>query len=107
MADWKNAKDEEVVRESLRKIIDAVESSAKKNGTYLPYKYANYASRDQDPLPSYGVENLQKLKDIAQKYDPGSVFQTLQNGGWLVSKAGTTSKGGLVDQLKTLSVAGK
>lgn len=37
--------------------------------------YSNYASRDQDPLASYGVENLQKPKDIAKKYDVDAVFQ--------------------------------
>lgn len=36
---------------------------------------------------SYGQHNLERLKSIAKKYDPGSIFQKLQNGGWLVSKA--------------------
>lgn len=89
MADWKNASDEPFVRDSLKKIIDAAESVSKKNGTYLPFRYSNYSSRDQDPLSSYGQGNLQKLKDIAKKYDPEAVFQKLQNGGWLVSTAGT------------------
>lgn len=88
MADWKNPADEDRVRESVRKIVDAAEYAAKTNGTYLPFKYANYASRDQDPLASYGDENLQKLRDIANKYDPEGVFQKLLNGGWLLSKAG-------------------
>jgi len=30
---------------------------------------------------------LKKLKDIALKYDPEEVFQTLQYDGWLVCKA--------------------
>ncbi|KAG2420464.1 hypothetical protein HFD88_000076 [Aspergillus terreus] len=88
MADYKQVEHEERVREGVRKIVDAAETTAKKNGTYLPYQYANYASRDQDPLASYGPENLQKLKNIALKYDPEGIFQTLQHGGWLVSKAG-------------------
>jgi hypothetical protein len=54
----------------------------------VPYKYSNYSSRDQDPLASYGEENLGKLKEIAGRYDPEGVFQVLQNGGWLVSRAG-------------------
>lgn len=90
MADWKQAKDEDRVRESVRKIVDVAEKTAKTNGTYLPFVYSNYASRDQDPLASYGADNLQRLRDIALKYDPEGVFQTLQNGGWLVSKAGLT-----------------
>jgi hypothetical protein len=91
MADWKNPEDEELVRSSVRKILDTAERVSKKNGTYLPFVYANYASRDQDPLASYGIENLGKLKNIAKKYDPEAVFQTHQNGGWLVSKAGASN----------------
>ncbi|KAI5306504.1 hypothetical protein KEM55_008593, partial [Ascosphaera atra] len=78
--------DEEKARVAGQQIIAAAEVTAKENGTYLPFKYSNYASRDQDPLASYGKENLQKLKEIAAKYDPSGVFQTLQNGGWLLSK---------------------
>jgi len=87
MADWNNQKDEEVVREACREVIETVESVAKKNGTYLPFVYSNYASRDQNPLASYGAENLAKLKEIALRYDPEGMFQTLQNGGWLLSRA--------------------
>jgi hypothetical protein len=87
MADWKNAKDGETVRKSVRTIVDKGEKIAKKNGIYIPFKYANYASRDQNPLGSYGAENLAKLKEIALKYDSEEVFQKLQNGGWLVSRA--------------------
>lgn len=50
MADWKNYRDEKFVREAVKKIVDKAELIANKNGTYLPFKYANYASRDQDPL---------------------------------------------------------
>ncbi|KAB8255519.1 hypothetical protein BDV32DRAFT_161887 [Aspergillus pseudonomiae] len=87
-ADWKNAKDEELVRDAVRRIVDAAESEAKQAGVYLPYLYSNYASRDQDPLASYGVENAKRLQEIALKYDPDGVFQTLQNGGWLLSNMG-------------------
>jgi len=67
MADWKSASDEALVRSSVRKILDTAEPVSKKNGTWLPFMYSNYASWDQDSLASYGAENLQKLKDIAKK----------------------------------------
>ncbi|GKZ16881.1 hypothetical protein AbraIFM66951_006374 [Aspergillus brasiliensis] len=89
MADWKNAEDEDRVREAVRKIVDVAEATAKQVGAYLPYRYSNYASRDQDPLSSYGAENIARLKSIAAKYDPEGVFQKLQNGGWLLSKVGS------------------
>ncbi|KAF8866921.1 6-hydroxy-D-nicotine oxidase [Acephala macrosclerotiorum] len=87
MADFKNLADEEAVRSSCRAIVSIGEEIAKKNGTHIPFIYANYASRNQNPLRSYGEENFGKLKGVAEKYDPEEVFQKLQNGGWLLSKA--------------------
>lgn len=87
MADWKHAQDEARVREACRAICDAAEATARRNGTFLEYVYANYASRDQNPLRSYGEANFAKMREVAAKYDPQGVFQTLQFGGWLLSKA--------------------
>ncbi|PYH88761.1 6-hydroxy-D-nicotine oxidase [Aspergillus ellipticus CBS 707.79] len=90
MADWKHAKDEARVRDAIREIVDVAEASAKEEGVYLPHRYSNYASRDQDPLASYGAENVERLRGVAGKYDPEGVFQRLQNGGWLLSKVGSS-----------------
>lgn len=90
MADWNNPADGDRVRQAMRHIVDAAEATAKANGTYLPYQYCNYASLDQDPLESYGAENLERLRAIASKCDPDGVFQTLQSGGWLLSRVGST-----------------
>jgi len=46
----------------------------------------NDASRDQSPLDTYPVENINRLKAVATKYDPLRTFQTLQNDGFLLSK---------------------
>lgn len=86
MADWNNVNDEDIVRDACRLIIEAAETTAKRNGTYLPFCYSNYASRDQNPLKNYGSDNLVRLKEIATRYDPHEVFQTLQHGGWLLSR---------------------
>lgn len=87
MADWSDPSDEPIMREACRAVIEEAENVAKRNGTYLPFVYSNYASRDQDPLASYGAENVKKLKEIAQKYDPDGVFQRLQYDGWLLSRS--------------------
>ncbi|PIG82786.1 hypothetical protein AARAC_005136 [Aspergillus arachidicola] len=65
MADWNNPADGDRVRQAMRHIVDAAEATAKANGTYLPYQYCNYASPDQDPLASYGAEDLERLREIA------------------------------------------
>jgi hypothetical protein len=88
MADWLHPSDEPRVRAAVKTIIDVAEKETRAHGTYLSFKYANYASRDQDPLAAYGPENLAKLRAVAKKYDPKGVFQKLQFGGWKVSEAG-------------------
>ncbi|KXG49321.1 FAD-binding, type 2 [Penicillium griseofulvum] len=86
MVDWSHPEDEATMLAASRKIIDQAEFVAKKNGTYLDFKYSNYSSRDQDPLAAYGSENLSKLRSVAKEVDPHGVFQKLQNDGWLLSK---------------------
>ncbi|KAL7929298.1 hypothetical protein V8C35DRAFT_316036 [Trichoderma chlorosporum] len=51
----------------------------------LPWTYLNYADKSQDPLASYGLDNVRKIKKVAAKYDPGQVFQILSPGGFKIS----------------------
>lgn len=73
------------------KLIQAVgndiHSIATVNGADLPYRFMNDAYDGQPVLPGYGAQNLDKLRSIAKAYDPEGVFQKLQNGGWLLSRA--------------------
>jgi len=50
----------------------------------LRYEFMNDASSNQDVIYHYGSENAEKLKVIAQKYDPERVFQTQQPGGFKI-----------------------
>ncbi|KAF2646814.1 FAD-binding domain-containing protein [Massarina eburnea CBS 473.64] len=85
--DWTDAADDDTVRGLSIETTDKWEELGKARGSYLPHLFMNDASRDQNPLASYGEENLQKLKDIAAKYDPTQLFQEVQNSGFLLSKA--------------------
>lgn len=40
----------------------------------------------QDPLGSYGAENVAKIRAAAAKYDPEHVFQSRVPGGFKISK---------------------
>lgn len=86
VTEWSHPEDEKIMFEASRTIIDSAEAAAKKNGSYLNFKYSNYASRDQDPLSTYGSDNVQRLRSIAKEIDPQGVFQKLQNDGWLLSR---------------------
>lgn len=48
----------------------------------LDWEYLNYANETQDPLGSYGAENIMKLREISQRYDPGQVFHRFCQGGF-------------------------
>ncbi|KUJ24677.1 FAD-binding domain-containing protein [Mollisia scopiformis] len=87
VVDWDSAKDDNLVRESLRDITKRWTDLAKEQGTHLDFEFMNNASGDQNPLRSYGETNLQRLRDISMKYDKAQVFQLLQKGGFLLSRA--------------------
>ncbi|KAK8041594.1 hypothetical protein PG994_014601 [Apiospora phragmitis] len=86
----------EIVWGSLRRTINvravAVDTTRQweklglKRSLHLPFLYQGDSSRDQNPLASYGAENVEKLKQIALKYDKTQFFQNLQNGGFLLTK---------------------
>ncbi|KAI0972958.1 hypothetical protein F4678DRAFT_459812 [Xylaria arbuscula] len=87
LVDWREARHDEIVRSVAIETSEQWKQVGVERGSYLPFVYMNDASRDQNPLASYGAENLDKLKAIACKYDPDQIFQRLQPGGFLLSKA--------------------
>ncbi|KAI3316704.1 hypothetical protein HD806DRAFT_541991 [Xylariaceae sp. AK1471] len=60
-------------------------ATAEMEGGMLEWTCLDYADKSQDPLASYGVENINRLKAIAAKYDPDQVFQELCSGGFKIS----------------------
>lgn len=71
----------------MHSIGETIESSSIKHGAALPYRFMNDAYDGQAVLAGYGTENLERLRTIALAYDTDGVFQRLQNGGWLLSRA--------------------
>ncbi|KAF5027020.1 hypothetical protein F66182_895 [Fusarium sp. NRRL 66182] len=87
LIDWENAADDDLVRSVSIDTTNEWQKLAKERGTFIPFLFMNDASRDQNPLASYGAANVARLKGIAKKFDRNQVFQRLQNGGFLLSKA--------------------
>lgn len=50
-----------------------------------PWVYVNYADPSQNPIRSYGDQNVEFLKAISHKYDPEQIFQRLTSGSFKVS----------------------
>lgn len=77
-----------VAQEKMTAWVAAVEAYAKSIDRLIDFKYLNYADPSQDPMASYGAENLAKIKAAAEKYDPKGVFQSRVLGGFKISKVG-------------------
>lgn len=87
VVDWTNVQDDATVRGVSIATGQKWQQLGEERGLYVPFLFMNDASRDQDPLSLYGLDNLSKLKAISKKYDPAQVFKKLQNDGFLLSKA--------------------
>lgn len=55
-------------------------------GADVEFLYTNYADASQDPIGSYGEENVAFMKEVSAKYDPDGVFQRRVPGGFKVSR---------------------
>ena len=54
--------------------------------TDVDFVYLNYADASQDPLGSYGSENMRFMKDGAEEYDPNGFWQERVPGGFKISR---------------------
>ncbi|KAI1337847.1 FAD-binding domain-containing protein [Xylariaceae sp. FL0016] len=55
-------------------------------GAAVDWEYLSYADCTQDPLRSYGAENVAFIRRVAARYDPRGVFQSRMPGGFKISK---------------------
>ncbi|KAM7211278.1 hypothetical protein V8F06_013335 [Rhypophila decipiens] len=81
---WDNAADDQTARAVSIATSQKWKELGEQKGLYVPFLYMNDASRDQDPLTSYGAVSVESLRQLAAKYDPGQVFQRQQNDGFLL-----------------------
>ena len=80
----------------MRELMDATMSNVTKYtqsvGAYRPWQYVNFAYKDENPIGSYGDDNVKFLKNVSLKYDSGQIFQILAPGGWKLGDAGKRKK---------------
>ncbi|KAF3013036.1 hypothetical protein E8E14_009484 [Neopestalotiopsis sp. 37M] len=74
-----------IVEQKVQDWVNAVEDYAKSLDANIEYRFLNYAHGNQNPLGSYGSDNVAKMKKVAAKYDPDGVFQNLLPGGFKIS----------------------
>ena len=56
--------------------------AARNMGLLHKFVYLNYANQVQDPISTYGRENVASLRAAATRYDPLGVFQRQVPGGF-------------------------
>ncbi|TGO61971.1 hypothetical protein BCON_0023g00290 [Botryotinia convoluta] len=86
LVEWTSADDSNAAHLAVNSLGLGVRSLAKSKDAFLEYEFMNDASFTQNPLKSYGVDNMAKLQSTRQAYDPTGVFQNLQNSGFLLSR---------------------
>ncbi|KAF2734667.1 FAD binding domain-containing protein [Polyplosphaeria fusca] len=62
--------------------IDKVDGIAREEGAHVKYKYMDYAHWKQDVFGGYGAEEVERMKGVAQDYDPLGMFQHQVTGGF-------------------------
>ncbi|KAF3395766.1 Bifunctional solanapyrone synthase [Penicillium rolfsii] len=77
---WDNRIDDLRIMQAATNFVNRVNARAIELGLEEPYLYMNYASQFQDVLHSYGAANLERLQNIAEKYDSQGIFQKLKQG---------------------------
>lgn len=77
---------EKLARERMVKFRETIKQYSVEQDAAVEWEYLNYADFTQDPLSTYGKENVDYLKEVATKYDPEGVFQTRMPGGFKISK---------------------
>ncbi|KAF3352687.1 Galactose-1-phosphate uridylyltransferase [Verticillium dahliae VDG1] len=76
---------EALFQSKLAVVSAQLEAYAESIGANTQWRYLNYVNPTQNPLKSYGPENVAFIKKVAQGYDPSGFFQTRVSGGFKIS----------------------
>ena len=85
-ASCRTPEEEAIVYRKCRAMAADLKQYAESISAIVPWIYVNYADPSQDALSSYGVENVEYMWQVAQRYDPDGVFQNLVTGSFRLPK---------------------
>jgi hypothetical protein len=75
-----------IMREKLTAFPATLKEFGEERKSSVDWQYLNYVDQTQNPLGSYGKDNVEFMRQVAEKYDPDSVFQKKVVSGWKISK---------------------
>lgn len=84
---WQDANLDELIEGKLSQLIQTVEALAAERGELKGFVYMNYAGSTQEVLKSYGPESFERLKDVANQYDPDELLQKYWKGYFQLGEA--------------------
>ncbi|KAF7511995.1 hypothetical protein GJ744_002708 [Endocarpon pusillum] len=73
--EWLDQAEDEAVKEAIKEFVDDGVRLARKKRLDHPYIYMNYAGPDQDVQAGYGKNNLKRLQEVRDKYDPDGFWK--------------------------------
>ncbi|KAL0944794.1 FAD binding domain-containing protein [Colletotrichum truncatum] len=79
-SNWETSRLDCVVEKGAADFIAKINGLAKERGLAAGYTYMNYADKNQDVYAGYGESNHERLKEIADTYDPEGILQRLWTG---------------------------
>lgn len=82
---YPDSANEDLIRSKLSAYASNLEAFATSRNGNVAWRYINYSDKTQNPLKSYGTANVNFIKTVAAKYDPGRVFQTQVPGSFKIS----------------------
>ncbi|KAK8022392.1 FAD-binding domain-containing protein [Apiospora rasikravindrae] len=83
--EWSQESDDGSVIAGIKAVLEQSVAAAKERGLYHPFKYMNYAAEDQNPIASYGADNVEFLKKVQNMYDADGLFTKLVPGWFKVT----------------------
>lgn len=82
---WDDEADDALFQRLARSAVRQLDGYAQMVNAENGFIYLNYADKTQNPLKSYGEENVKYIRRVANTYDPYGVFQHQVPGGFKIS----------------------
>lgn len=82
---WEREEDDDLVLKTYGRMVERAQQEAGVRKLDHCFQYMNYASRSQDPLGNRGHKNMEKMVQVAKKYDPEGTFQRLASSGFMLT----------------------
>jgi hypothetical protein len=73
-----------IMREKLEAFSATLQGFGEVMSININWQYLNYVDQTQNPLESYGKQNIDFIRKVAAKYDPSRMFQKKVVSGWKI-----------------------